>query len=286
MSEVLVSEVSASAAVFSIIGSRQLRPAALRSTASIFKNFFFLQYKAALLPGRYPVSRADHRLDQKIPFRPDKVEIYLDFLHFFIRVQGFLIRTFGKKVHPQTRDFIAALGEVYKTAAAVYSKNFSTTNRPRYLSKLRFAVIHAFDPHLMCIPSLHVMVLILTYTRFKKITHDPELNTDPAIQHEIEAVRSHALAITEAVLYIKQHSVNCISAAMYAMTRFDNNFPPEEAEAFAGSLFADADDIPDMDKEEIRSYILGLYRQFLERGRDCPVWETPLLEFLDTLPKV
>ncbi|MCL2479404.1 MAG: hypothetical protein FWF22_07875 [Treponema sp.] len=285
----LVSEVSAGRTVLSIMGSSVLRPAALRSIASVFKNFFFLQYRAVLRPGRYPVSRADHPLDKKIPFRPDKVELYLDFLNFFIRTCGYLIRVYGKPVLPQVKNLIASLGSVYKTAADVYTKNFSTTNRPRYLSRFRFIVIHAFDPHLMCIPSLHVMVLILIYTRFRKIMSG--LGDETA---QTEAVRRHALAITEAVLYVKQHSVNCIAAAMYAMTRYDDLFPMEEAEAFAADLFRDSEGIAENDAEEIRVHILNLYRQFSEScafsgtksSAETGPWEKPLLDFLETLPKV
>jgi len=192
---------------------------------------------------------------------------------------------------------LKSLGDVYKKASEVYRKNFSTTNRPRYLSHFNFLVIHMFDPHLMCIPSLHVMVMILTYTHFKQIAvqmqNDSSLNTskpdaEPAgtfFEDAIKEVRLGALAITEAVLYIKQHSVNCIPAAMYAMTKFDDMFPEEEAESFAGELFRCAPDISGEDTEAIRNHIINLYRQFVEQGRDSSSWEKPLLDFLATLPK-
>ena len=286
-----VSSESTVRAVIGIIGSPLLRPTALRSVFSVFRNFFFLQYRAALFPGRYPVSQADHPLDKKIPFTPGRVKTYLDFIHFYIRAAGFLIRISRqpgilqerKKAMNLINSFIKSLGAVYGKAAEVYSKNFSTTNRPSYLSSFNFIVIHAFDPHLMCIPSLHVMVMILTYTRFKKILN--ELNGTDALpaKKASNEVRSGALAITEAVLYIKQHSVNCISAAMYAMTRFDDSFPEEEAEAFAGDLFKNADDMNKKDIDEIRSHIINLYRRFIEQGSRTDIWEKPLLDFLASL---
>jgi hypothetical protein len=80
------------------------------------------------------------------------------------------------------------------------------------------------------------MIVIRTYTLFKEIIKTLRLEEQFAAQ--AEELRRGALTITEAVLYIKQHSVNCISAAMYAMSRFDPRlFPVEEAERFASDLF-------------------------------------------------
>ncbi|MDR0664728.1 MAG: hypothetical protein LBF86_04305 [Helicobacteraceae bacterium] len=74
-----------------------LRGPALRCIASIFGNFFFLQYKAVLFPGRIPVASVDHPLDAKIPFIPRWVDIYLDFVAFWIRILGFLLSRYGRR---------------------------------------------------------------------------------------------------------------------------------------------------------------------------------------------
>ena len=272
---------SSARALLSIFGSSFLRDSALASTASIFRNFFFLQYKGALFLKRYLVSQVDHSLDEKIPFKPDKVEIYLDFIFFFIRAMGFLLRRFGLRSKGYVKNAIESIGALYAKAGEVYVKNYSTTKRPRYLARFRFLVIHVFDPHLMCIPSLHVMVVIRAYTQFQAILENLREEGDNASQ--IDEVRLGALAITEAVLYIKQHSVNCISAAMYAMTRFDDSFPAKEAESFVQGLFRNAQDISAKDAEEIRDHIWSLYLHFL--NQETPAWEKPLLDFLETLPK-
>ena len=274
-------------AIFTFFGSSYLRPAVWKSTLSIFRNFFILQYKAALFPGRYPVSQVDHHLDEKIPFNPGKVDIYLEFLHFFIRAMGFLFRRFGLAVRKDIKNGILSLGAVYQKAAQVYATNYSTTKRPRYLARFRFLVIHTFDPNLMCIPSLHVMVVIRTYTLFRAIIE--KLGEEDAYSNQIEELRNGALAITEAVLYIKQHSVNCISAAMYAMTCFDDLFPQKEAESFALSLFRNTQDISGhsalahQDADAIRNHIIDLYRHFLNERTSK--WETPLLDFLKSHPQ-
>jgi hypothetical protein len=266
-----------------VLGSPFLRGPGIRCIASIFRNFFLLQYWAALFPGRYPVFRADHPLDEKIPFMPRKVGVYLDFVAFWVRTVGYLLRRFGRPALPAVKEFLDSMGGLYAYAAEVYRTGFSTTDRPRYLETPRFVVIHAFDPHLMCIPSLHVMVVIRTYTLFRDILG--RLGAGEAGQ--TAEIRRGALDITEAVLYVKQHSVNCISAAMYAMTSFDRRlFPPEEAEAFASELFRAADRPGREDGELIREHIIALYRRFAAEGETAPSWKAPLINFLFSLPKL
>jgi len=276
-----------------VLGSPHLRVAGLRCIASIFRNFFFLQTRLAFLPGLVPVSSVDHPLDNKIPFTPGKVNIYLDFVAFWIRAVAFLLKRFGRKGLEPSRDFMETMGTLYERAAEVYSKNLSTTERPFYISRPRFVVIHALDPHLMCIPSLHVMVVIRTYTFFQETVKS--LGAAEELAPQIEELRRGALAITEAVLYIKQHSVNCIPAAMYAMTMFDSRlFPPEEAERFVSDLFTESKS-PDKDEaQDIRQHILSLYNRFLTESNaagcdsmesNSANWTAPLLAFLKEHPK-
>jgi len=246
------------------------------------KHFFFAQYRAAFLPGRIPVSKADHPLDTRIPFWPEKITIYLDFVAFWIRCLGFLLRNYGRRAQEPDLTFLESMGQLYARAGQVYSRNLSTTNRPFYLGHPRFLPIHGLDPHLMCVPSLHVMVVIRTYTFFREVleTFAGE-NAAPLSQ---ELYRG-AVAITEAVLYIKQHSVNCVPAAMYAMTRFEPRlFPPEEAVRFAAELFKGEKLPASADAEEIRQHIINLYRRFLAEGETAKDWTQPLLDFLRELP--
>ena len=271
-----------------VLSSPYLRATGLRCIASIFRNFFFLQSRAAFLPGLIPVSRVDHPLDDKIPFLPAKVNIYLDFVSFWIRTVGFLLRHCGRRALEPVRNFLETMGGLYALAAEVYRKNLSTTKRPFYIKRPRFLLIHALDPHLMCIPSLHVMVVIRTYTLFAEITK--LMGEEERFAQNVEELRHGALAITEAVLYIKQHSVNCIPAAMYAMTRFDSElFPPEEAERFASDIFIDAEKPDKAEILQIRERIASLYRHFLAHGQasECNSadWAEPLLAFLKEHPR-
>jgi hypothetical protein len=266
-------------AFFRIMGNPYLRLTGLQCIASAFRNFFFLQYRAAISPGLIPVTRVDHPLDSKIPFLPGKVNTYLDFIAFWVRCLSFLLRQCGRKSLEPVRSFIESIGQAYAFAAEVYRINLSTTDRPFYFKRLRFLIIHAVDPHLMCIPSLHVMIVIRTYTLFEETIK--AMGNETLYTAQAEELRRGALAITEAVLYVKQHSVNCISAAMYAMSRFDPLlFPPAKAERFASNLFREGNSINLEDGEEIREYIIALYRRFLAEGEKCDDWKKPLLDFL------
>ncbi|MDR2134778.1 MAG: hypothetical protein LBP27_06685 [Treponema sp.] len=280
-----ISDESIYYACFKTLSVPLLRRAGIACTASIFFNFFFRQYRAALLPGRAPVTRVDHQLDAKIPFNPRLVGVYLDFVSFWVRMLSFLLRKFRRRAYAPVRDFLDSMGRLYAFAAEIYSENFSTTRRPFYIARPRFFLIHLADPHLMCVPSLHVMVVIRTYTKFRSMLRD--MNEEERLPERIEELRRGSLAITEAVLYVKQHSVNCISAAMYAMTCFDRGlFPPEEAERFASDLFRGTGRPSGGDGERIREHILGLYRRFLDEGERAAYWTEPLLSFLRGLPAV
>jgi hypothetical protein len=254
-----------------------LRVSAARTLKSIMYNFFFLQYKAALLPGRIPVTPVDHPLDEYIPFTPKWVAVYLDFVAYWVRMIGFLFTQYGRRAVEPVKDFVESMGKLYAFAAEVYAENLSTTSRPRYYSRPRFLLIHIFDPHLMCVPSLHVMVVIRTYTKFRAIIRS--LGEEARFAAQINETRRSALAITEAILYVKQHSVNCVSAAMYAMSCFEHAlFPEEEAGGFAADLFTGPGS-PEESKA-IRAYIIEKYRQFREEGKRGKDWRGPLLRFL------
>jgi len=275
-----------------------LRPAFLKGVPLILYNFFYKQHLAAFLPGRIPVTNVDHPLDKKVPFVPSWVTIYLDFVHFWIRMLSFILRRYRRRVYSYAADFIVSMGEMYAFAGQVYSKHLSTTTRPFYIARPRFFVIHTLDPHLMCIPSLHVMVVIHTWKRFSVIAK--KLGEEEKLKEQIYELKQGALAISQAILFVKQHSVNCIPAALYALTCFSPEvFPPEEAEAFTHLLFSAApvsDNVPqkcrvhpsaspstnlsETDKTEIKNHIISLYRRFLAEGKTAGFWGEPLINFL------
>jgi hypothetical protein len=258
--------------------SRRLWRTYIFTMKSVLYNFFYLQYKAILFPRNVKITKVDHPLDDEIPFTPSWINTYMDFSPFWVRSQAFLTATLGKAADPHIASFVHDIGELYAVAAVVYRRNFSTTNRPFYLGKPGFVSIHIFDPHLMCIPSLHVMVVIMTYTRIRRILSDFGMEKECA--EEIEGARRRALDITESILYVKQHSINCIAAALYAMTRYDVElFPVDEAHDFM-SRFLNDGPMPVPVRAAIKNHILELYHSFIHAGANSENWEQPLLDFL------
>jgi hypothetical protein len=135
------------------------------------------------------------------------------------------------------------------------------------------------------------MIAIRVYTVFRQIL--AFMDSKKKYGAELESVKRQALNIVQAILYVKQHSVNCISAAMYAMSRFDPElFSAKEAEMFVEGLFSYRDGVPEGDAvnakdiPEIRSHILSLYHRFVEEGKNAEHWTEPLLGFLRFLPRV
>jgi hypothetical protein len=278
--------------VFRVMCGKPLRKAALSCVWTALRFFFLPQYKAVLFPKVTPVSRADHPLDKHIPFNPRWVNVYLDFVAFWVRLVGCILVYYGRKGTGEAIAFIKSIEGLYAFAVQVYRKNLSTTDRPRYLKRFRFLMIHAFDPHLMCIPSLHVMIVIRSYTKFRQILNASQrVDEEPEfIERETERIIRGALDITQAVLYVKQHSVNCVSAAMYAMSRFDPPlFPPSEAAVFTERLFSPGGaspggtEIRPEDIPVIRKHIVDLYHSFLEASSKAEDWTEPLLRFLRNL---
>jgi len=274
-----------------------LRPAFFKCVPSIFYNFFFRQYRAAFLKGRIPVKNVEHPLDVKIPFVPGWVTIYLDFISFWIRVVSFYLRRYGRRAYLPVKEFIISVGILYAYAAQAYKRCLSTTKRPFYIKRPRFFLIHLVDPHLMCIPSLHVMVAIHTYTSFVKIAK--VLGEEENLKEQAQEMKNGALAITEAILFVKQHSVNCVAAALYAMSRYNPRFTPDEASAYVNLLFGPApssDGVPkkvrvhpsaspavrinDDDIAMIKKHIIDLYGQFMFECDSSKAWEEPLINFL------
>lgn len=271
--------------VFKLLSYKKIRKAGLFCAKTALRDFFGLQYKQQLLPRKTPVYSVDHPLDQNIPFIPEKVDIYLDFVYFWIRAAAFLIETYGSTAEEEVADFVESMGRLYSFAAEVYRQGFSTTTRPRYFKKFRFIIIHSFDPHLMCIPSLHVMVVCRAYTNFKAIAKN--LGVQEELTPYIDELKRGAQAITESILYVKQHSVNCIPAAFYALTSFDPAlFNSEEMETFSEGLFTDTIHINTETREALLSHIRKLYYGFIKQGETAQEWSRVLIEFLETKPLI
>jgi hypothetical protein len=279
-----MNEFGTAASLFHLITSKKLAPHFFKTARSIQKNFFRLQSSARRHPGLIPVVNVDHPFDKTIPFRPKWVMTYHDFSAFWVRAAACLSR----EVSPEAAaDFISSMGELYIAAAEVYSRHMSTTVRPRYFGNIGCIAIQLFDPHLLCVPSLHVMVCVHTWAKARSLLQN-ESQPDKVREAYIGRLFDHAVLITESILYMKQHSVNCIPAALYAMSCFEPDlFTRNDAAVFASALFKDERnaEISAADRDAIRAFIATSYAGFMQnrekmRAAGNSDWTAPLIAFL------
>jgi hypothetical protein len=272
-------------ALFQLTTDKNLSSHFFETASLINKNFFRLQRRMVRQPGLIPVTNVDHPLDEAIPFRPGKVMIYHDFSAFWVRTAACLSRSVSPRA---AGDFIDSVGALYVAAAEVYARHLSTTTRPRYFGNPGCIAIQLFDPHLLCVPSLHVLVCVHTWIKARHfLENHGAAETEKAY---IGKLFRHAVRITESILYMKQHSVNCIPASLYAMNCFEPElFTRKEASAFIQALFADERnaEIPEETRKQIRLHIEKAFAAFMqEREYQCAAgnddWTAPLIAFLKT----
>ena len=250
-----------------------------KTISSIVYNFFYIQHRANLNKKRIKITNVDHELDFLIPFTPSHVGIYMSFSQFWVKSQAFLIEAFGRSAYSEIINFIDSIGNLYFLAASVYKQHFSTTTRPNYKSHFLFRLIHLSDPHLMCIPSLHIMVVVFTYIKMRLILR--KLNAEKEYEDELNILRQRAVAITDSILFVKQHSINCIAVSLYVMTQLEETiFTAEELEDFIDCIFANESTIQSEIIKQIRIYIRNLYHSFIDDGKYFSDWRIPILNFL------
>lgn len=248
---------------------------------TVIMDFFILQFSVKFKLRKIPVYRVDHKLDNLVPFSPDKVTTYLNFVNFWIRPLSLLITELGvKKAMPYCAEYLTLIERCYKQASLVYKNAMSTTNRPKPNGNRHFMQIHFFDPHLLCVPSLHVAICVLAKTYFKnifKIINFPE-EKQKKWAAEID---EEAIAIIETVLYVKQHSVNCIPAALYMMTHIlKDSFSIEDSVNLIEKLFENSTDITSVDKALIRTHIHFMFEELLLEGCNEENWSIPILRWI------
>ena len=227
-----------------------------RFLRTVVRDFFWLQFSVKWRFKTIPVLDVSHPLDELIPFTPDKVKIYLNFTNFWIRPMTLLFRRLGvKKALPYCIEYLSLIETAYANAAKVYRFCMTTTKRPDYKTDAAFKMIHAFDPHLLCVPSLHVAIVILSSVYYADVFKNDDFTEEERKTYTAE-LREGARRIIESVLYVKQHSVNCIPAAMYMMLYvLKNRFTISAGIDIINSLFADDETLSDSDKKKINAHI-------------------------------
>ena len=252
-----------------------------RFLRTVVRDFFWLQFSVKWRFKTIPVLDVSHPLDELIPFTPDKVKIYLNFTNFWIRPMTLLFRRLGvKKALPYCIEYLSLIETAYANAAKVYRFCMTTTKRPDYKTDPAFKMIHAFDPHLLCVPSLHVAIVILSSVYYADVFKNDDFTEEERKTYTAE-LREGARRIIESVLYVKQHSVNCIPAAMYMMLYvLKNRFTISAGIDIINSLFADDETLSDSDKKKISAHIHFMFERLLLEGANENDWTVPVKRWL------
>jgi hypothetical protein len=110
-----------------------------------------------------------------------------------------------------------------------------------------------------------VGVVGFTYSRISRLIQ--ELADDPAqYQPEIDYLWRQTILITDSILFIKQHSVNCVSAGLFTLTSNNYGFSEQQAHKVIDAMFTGEGNTLDA-AEELRVYIRSLYEYFLKENR-------------------
>ncbi|MCR5724047.1 MAG: hypothetical protein K6G80_03075 [Treponema sp.] len=255
----------------------------IRFFIAVIRNYLVRQYAHVWHLSHVPVIHVDHPLDKTVPFLPQKVSVYFRFIDFWIEPLTMLTERFGLwKGVGLGNQWLEAIKKTYQSAGKVYAGYLSTTDRPDYKGDKLFKLIHGADPHLLCVPSLHIAIVVLCFTFFRDLFEREQL-TEAEKTRWNQSLYAEAVAIAESVLFVKQHSVNCIPAAFYMMTaQFPDLVKPRVIEAFIDDMFKTStpEEISPDNAKAVRAHILFTYRAYLEKAKTAGVWYEPIREWL------
>jgi hypothetical protein len=266
---------------FEMILTRKTLTAYINLIHKVYINFVKIQKQEKKHKINIPVIYIDSKIDDKIPFTPEKVDIYLNFVTYFTRPISMLVKHFGlRKAAPVCAEYINLVATLYEDAGSIYKYCLTTTHRPEYTENRQFRFIHKNDPHYLCVPSLHICIVTGCYSFFKDLFAKENFSREEQALWNKE-LYTDAVDIGESVLFVKQHSVNCIPAALYMMTVLHHDlFTPHDAVNFINSLFAYDNIINSDDRVEIINHINFMYERLLLEGAYCNDWQEPVRHWI------
>jgi len=255
------------------------------------RKFFLPQFQTVIFRSR-PVVYVDHPVDRKIPFQPSTVSLYMSFIPLWMNAVFWLNRRYGRAADARLAAFLEGIALLYDEAGSIYLRCHSTTVRPRRLPNLSCAMIQVLDPHLNCIPSLHVTIVFGAWMLARGVidamgdAHGEA--TGKAGESRAEAwlasLYNHAQRIAETTMLMKQHSVNCVGASLwYLNVCYPASFDEARCAAIIDGLFTIEGKAVTV-KEEARARVREVYA-FLEQNETSGGdWRTPIIGFVESFP--
>ena len=219
-----------------------------------------------------------------MPFLPSCVRSYLGYMAIWLKTLQYLYNAFGKQALADIEQMMRDICLIYYAAGRVYRRRQSTTHRPTPPLNPYFILIRLFDPHLHCIPSLHVMTLCYNYCKTRQIVmklKDGQTGKETYTE-AVAQTYTLALRITEAVLLVKQHSLLDVGPSLFLLSSLFPDYDRREVKLFIGGLFENSRVIGPEAVARIRAAILQTYEEMLGRKRRHPDKKATdiLVEFL------
>lgn len=247
---------------------------------NVIQKFFIVQYLEKFHIIHIPVKKVDHRLDSKIPFKPEFAQCYLDFVNYWIRPMCMTMKRYGSfEGIKLSAEYVRYMIMLYKEAYKIYSHCLTKTARPKPTTKASKG-IQFWDPHYLCVPSLHISIVALTIGFYRMLFEREEFLESEKEQWNNE-LYAHGIEIAESVLYMKQHSVNCISAAIYMVTKTAPELLTEKMSIdFVDDMFTNSAYVDKHDSKEIKDYIKEMYKSLMSQSQHYDDWTIPLKDWL------
>lgn len=258
----------------------RLSGAALSVALEALRSFFLPQFANAVFRRRAVID-VGHPLDAAVPFVPGHSGKYMEFVKLWMSALYRLWQFYGDEAVPELALYAEGFRRLYAEAGSVYRTVHTTTDRPKENADLRFALIHALDPHLNCVPSLHVLIVFTNWKQAAAFVARRGGPRNPAQARWLERQRAEALAITESVLFVKQHSVNCIGASLFYLALRCPGFTDADAREAVRDLFASREgELPVAG--ELRAAILEVYERLGAAFAAAPGrgWKAHILDFI------
>jgi hypothetical protein len=225
-------------------------------------HFFLPQYASVLWPRHRLVAALSHPLDREVPFRPREVVTYLGYMTFWFKTLRWFYDRIGSAVLPDIRRSMDEVLLLYREAGAVYRRCQSTTSTRAPLPRHPyFALIYLLDPHLACIPSLHILLICHNELGAARILRRHPLPREQ-VGPLMAAVRAEAVRVGEAVLEVKQHSLVDLAPSLFLLTVLFPDFRREAVADYASRLFRDWP-IDEQAKASMRGLLLSTYDEFV-----------------------
>lgn len=236
------SYASIGAFVFYCLSHPRLVMPGLKVAFEALRGFFIPQFRTAWFKGR-PVVYVDHPLDKLVPYLPQKAPVYMSFVSLWMNAAMRLDRRYGER--GRAAEFIRGIAAQYHDAAFVYKRIHSATIRPKRIDDLYAALIRVFDPHLNCIPSLHVSLALGSWAMAAAVVAElkaegrVDAGGDAEAAEWLAGLYGHALAIVDCTMLMKQHSVNCVGASLwYLGCKYPEILSDEKLREIADGLFS------------------------------------------------